>query len=31
MYFRIGDKKLLEKYKTILNKIKDLKTIQLNA
>ena len=25
MYFRIDDKKLLEKYKTILNKIKDLK------
>ena len=31
MFFRIDDKKLLEKYKTIRTKIKDLKNIELNA
>ena len=29
--FLAGDKKLLEKYKTIWNKIEDLKNIELNA
>ena len=29
--FRINDEKLLEKYKTIWNKIEDLKNIELNA
>ena len=31
MYFRIDDDKLLEKYKTVWNKIEDLKNIELNA
>ena len=31
MYFRIDDKKLLGKYKTIWTKIEGLKTIKLNA
>ena len=31
MSFRIDDEKLLEKYKAILTKIKDLKSIELNA
>ena len=31
MSFRIDDEKLLEKYQTILNKIKDLKNIVSNA
>ena len=31
MPFRIDDKKLLEKYKAIWNKIEDLKNIELNA
>ena len=31
MSFRIDDEKLLEKYKTIWNKIEDLKNIELNA
>ena len=31
MSFRINDEKLLEKYKTIWTKIKDLKNIKLNA
>ena len=31
MSFRIDDKKLLEKYKAIWNKIEDLKNIELNA
>ena len=31
MFFRIDDENLLEKYKTILNKIEDLKSIKLNA
>ena len=31
MYFRIDGEKLLEKYKTIQNKIEDLKNIELNA
>ena len=31
MFFRIGDEKLLEKYKTIWTKIEDLKDIKLNA
>ena len=31
MSFRIDDKKLLEKYKSIWTKIKDLKNIELNV
>ena len=31
MFFRIDDEKLLEKYKTIRTKIKDLKNTELNA
>ena len=31
MSFRIDDEKLLEKYKTIWNKIEDLKINELNA
>ena len=31
MSFRINDDKLLEKYKTIQTKIKDVKIIELNA
>ena len=31
MRFRIGDEKLLEKYKAIWNKIDDLKNIKLNT
>ena len=31
MFFRIVDEKLLEKYKTIWTKIKELKYIKLNA
>ena len=31
MYFRLDDDKLLENYKTIWSKIKDLKNIELNA
>ena len=31
MYFLIDDDKLLEKYRTILTKIEDLKNIELNA
>ena len=31
MFFRIDDKKLLEKYKTIWTKIEDLKNTELNA
>ena len=31
MPFRIDDKKLLETYKAVRSKIKDLKTIELNA
>ena len=31
MPFRIDDKKLLETYKAVWTKIKDLKTIELNA
>ena len=31
MSFRIDDEKLLEKYQTILTKIKDLKNIVSNA
>ena len=31
MSFRIDDEKLLEKYKAILTKIKDLKDIELNT
>ena len=31
MSFRIDDEKLLEKYKAVLTKIEDLKSIELNA
>ena len=31
MSFRIDDEKLLEKYKTIWNKIEDIKNIEINA
>ena len=31
MSFRIGDEKLLEKYKSIQTKIEDFKNIELNA
>ena len=31
MSFRVDDEKLLEKYKTIWNKIEDLKISELNA
>ena len=31
MRFRIGDEKLLEKYKAVWNKIDDLKNIKLNT
>ena len=31
MVFRIDDKKILEKYKAVWNKIEDLKNIELNA
>ena len=31
MFFRIDDKKLLEKYKAIWNKIEDFKNIWLNV
>ena len=31
MYFCIDDEKLLENYKTICNRIEDLKNIELNA
>ena len=31
MRFRIGDEKLLEKFKAIWNKIDDLKNIKLNT
>ena len=31
MFFRMGDEKLLEKFKAIWNKIEDLKHMELNA